>query len=88
MNEKKKRNWLTIAGLIALIIVLCAGVELLFTGLGMVIPKSAPRPEPAGPALRRDGGPRLLSLLRGEAALLLPVGPVLPLVRGAGRPVN
>ena len=40
MNEKKKRNWLTIAGLIALIIVLCACVELLFMGLGMVIPNS------------------------------------------------
>ena len=39
MNEKKKPTWLTIAGLIALIIVLCLCVELIFMFLGRAIPQ-------------------------------------------------
>lgn len=38
MNEKKKPTWLTIAGLIALIIVLCLCVELIFMFLGRRYP--------------------------------------------------
>ncbi len=54
MNEKKRRNWLAIAGLIALIIALCLCVELLFLGLGAAIPEraagSGEANPPAGPA--------------------------------------
>ena len=54
MNEKKRRNWLTIAGLIALIIALCLCVELLFLGLGKAIPNQAAgsgaADSPEGPA--------------------------------------
>ena len=38
MNEKKKPTWLTIAGLIALIIVLCLCVEMIFMFLGRAMP--------------------------------------------------
>ena len=42
--EEKKKSWLTIAGLIALIVVLFLGIKLVFAGLGAAIPQ-----KPAGP---------------------------------------
>ena len=36
-SEEKKKGWLTIAGLIALIVVLFLGIKLIFAGLGAAI---------------------------------------------------
>ena len=41
MNEKKKSGVLPIVGLILLLVLCVAGVELIFTGLGKAIPNEA-----------------------------------------------
>ena len=73
MNDKRKRAILSVVGMVALLIVCVIGVQAVFAGLGMV---SA-----------QHGGvssSQSLPLLRRGPALLLPVGPVLSLLRGAG----
>ena len=95
MNDKKKRTILSVVGMVALLIVCVIGVQAVFAGLGMVSAQhggvsssQSAQAEGDGSQRLRPARPQLLSLLRRGPALLLPVGPVLSLLRGADRGVG
>ena len=57
-KETKGGGWLTIAGLIALILVLFVGIKLVFAGLGAAIPQKPEGPQPPGQTeLEKKPGP-------------------------------
>ena len=79
MSDKKKRTILSVVGMVALLIVCVIGVQAVFAGLGMVSAQHG------GVSSSQSAQ---AALLRRGPALLLPVGPVLSLLRGADRGIG